>query len=187
VYTENVGLILGFHGCSKELSKKVITGADDLQPSKNSYDWLGSGVYFWDRDPKRAYEFAEEKNLEGPSAVGAVIDPKNCLDLRCREGHEVLREAYDSCCTAAGSPTHKNSSFKDDVPLKRDLDYVIIETACMLASDTGGRIDSVIGIFFEGKEIYPGSAMRDKTHTQICVRNPKCILGYFLPRNGKEL
>jgi hypothetical protein len=186
VYTENLGLILGFHGCNKELADRIITGKDDILPSKNSYDWLGSGMYFWDRDPKRAYEFAVEKKHKEPSVVGAVIDPKRCLDLRCREGHEILREAYDNYCMEVGCPTQRNTSFKDDIPMKRDLDYIIIESACTLDSDTGEKIDTVIGTFFEGKEIYPGSGLRDKTHTQICVRNPECVLGYFLPRDGKE-
>ncbi|TSA32147.1 MAG: hypothetical protein D4R64_16610 [Porphyromonadaceae bacterium] len=42
---------------------------------------------------------------------------------------------------------------------------------------------SVRGVFFEGKELYPNSGFREKNHIQICVRNPNCIKGYFLPRN----
>jgi len=185
MYTENVGLVLGFHGCGKELAYSVITGADDLRAGKNSYDWLGSGVYFWHRDAKHAQEFAVARNYEEPSVVGAVIDPKNCLDLRCREGHEIIRAAYDIYCKERG-PAQKDTPFNDDVPPKRNLDYAIIEAACALNSNTGGTIDSVIGTFFEGKDLYPGSAMRER-RTQICVRNPKCILGYFLPRDEKEL
>ena len=177
--------MLGFHGCGKEVADRVITGADDFRPSTKSYDWLGNGIYFWDRDPRRAYEFAMEKKSKVPSVVGAVIDPKNCLDLRCREGHEILRAAYKAYCEEMGCPTQKNRSFSEGIPLRRDLDYVIIEAACTMGSETSGKIDTVIGTFFEGKELYPGSGMRDKTHTQICVRNPDCILGYFLPRNEK--
>ena len=158
-------------------------GTDNFRPSQKAYDWLGNGVYFWDRDPRRAYEFAVEKKSKAPSVVGAVIDPKNCLDLRCREGHEILREAYATYCKETGCPTQKNRSFKEGIPLRRDLDYIIIKTACMLASDRGKKMDTVIGTFFEGKELYPGSGMRDKTHTQICVRNPDCVLGYFRPRS----
>ena len=42
--------------------------------------------------------------------------------------------------------------------------------------------DSVRGIFFEGGPIYPGSGILDKSHIQICVRNPNCIKGYFAPK-----
>jgi hypothetical protein len=186
LYTDNIGLILGFHGCSGELADRVITGADDFHPSKKPYDWLGDGIYFWDRDPVRAYEFAIEKKSKEPAVVGAIIDPKRCFDLRCRESHKVLGNAYDYFCNAVGPPKEKNSSYEYGVPLRRDLDRAIIELACTLYSNTGRAFDSVIGTFFEGKEIYPGAGMRDKTHTQICIRNPDCILGYFRPKNEKE-
>lgn len=42
--------------------------------------------------------------------------------------------------------------------------------------------DSVRGVFFEGTELYPGAGFREKDHIQICIRNPNCIKGYFLPR-----
>jgi hypothetical protein len=42
--------------------------------------------------------------------------------------------------------------------------------------------DSVRGVFFEGEEVYPNASFREKDHIQICVRNPNCIKGFFLPR-----
>ena len=36
--------------------------------------------------------------------------------------------------------------------------------------------------FWEGDELYPNAGFREKDHIQICVRNPNCIKGYFLPR-----
>lgn len=38
--------------------------------------------------------------------------------------------------------------------------------------------------FSEGERIYPGAGIREKTHVQICVRNPNCIKGYFSPRQA---
>jgi hypothetical protein len=37
--------------------------------------------------------------------------------------------------------------------------------------------------FYEGDELYPNAGFREKDHIQICVRNPNCIKGFFLPRN----
>ena len=38
------------------------------------------------------------------------------------------------------------------------------------------------GIYFwEGQELYPNAGFREKNHIQICVCNPNCIKGYFLP------
>ena len=42
--------------------------------------------------------------------------------------------------------------------------------------------DSVKGVFWEGQELYPNAGFREKNHIQICVCNPNCIKGYFLPR-----
>ncbi len=27
---------------------------------RNDYDWLGHGIYFWEKNPERAYDFAGE-------------------------------------------------------------------------------------------------------------------------------
>jgi hypothetical protein len=42
--------------------------------------------------------------------------------------------------------------------------------------------DSVRGVFIEGQALYPGAGFHDKNHIQICIRNPNCIKGFFLPR-----
>lgn len=42
--------------------------------------------------------------------------------------------------------------------------------------------DSVRGVFWEGKPLYPNAGFAEKNHIQICVCNPNCIKGYFLPR-----
>lgn len=41
--------------------------------------------------------------------------------------------------------------------------------------------DSVRGVFTEGREIYPGAGIVEKTHIQLCIINPNCIKGYFAP------
>ncbi len=40
-------------------------------------------------------------------------------------------------------------------------------------------IDSVRGMFPEGKALYKGAGFRSKNHIQLCITNPNCILGYF--------
>lgn len=36
--------------------------------------------------------------------------------------------------------------------------------------------------FWEGKPLYQGTDFKEKNHLQVCVRNPNCIKGFFLPR-----
>lgn len=43
--------------------------------------------------------------------------------------------------------------------------------------------DSVRGVFVEGKRIYTDSGFREKTHIQICIRNPDGIQGVFRVRD----
>ena len=44
------------------------------------------------------------------------------------------------------------------------------------------EFDSVRGVFFEGKELYPNAGFKEKNHIQIAIRNLNCIKGYFMPR-----
>lgn len=30
--------------------------------------------------------------------------------------------------------------------------------------------------------MYPGAALKEKTHIQLCIVNPNCIKGFFSPR-----
>lgn len=83
MYSTKPGLILGFHGCDEELAKKVVNKEVNLAESRNSYDWLGHGIYFWEGSPERALEWAnflknnspKSKNpIHSPAVIGAVID-----------------------------------------------------------------------------------------------------------------
>ncbi len=39
--------------------------------------------------------------------------------------------------------------------------------------------DTVRGMFTEGEPLYEGAGFHARNHIQICVRNPRCIKGYF--------
>ena len=38
------------------------------------------------------------------------------------------------------------------------------------------------GVFWEGDKLYLEAGFTEKNHIQICIRNPNCIKGFFLPR-----
>lgn len=46
--------------------------------------------------------------------------------------------------------------------------------------------DSVRSVFIEGGPAFDGAGILEKTHIQICIRNPNCIKGFFLPRKEKD-
>ena len=54
--------VYGFHGCSRDVAEMLLSGKDvSLNSSENDYDWLGSGIYFWEEAPHRALEWAQKK------------------------------------------------------------------------------------------------------------------------------
>ena len=189
----STSFVLGYHGCEAETAEKAIDGGALIE-SDQSYDWLGPGVYFWESDPQRALEWAQWKVSEGKykhaSVVGAAIDLGNCLDLTLRENLDLLRDAYDSFLIfqeKAGLPLPANRNIKsaaNDDRLLRYLDCAVIRHLHKIISDDPALepFDSVRGMFNEGAGVYPGSAIFEKTHTQIAVRRSACILGIFKPR-----
>lgn len=51
-------IVYGYHGCDESVAKRILEGRDPLTPSYNAYDWLGSGIYFWEDAPERAMQWA---------------------------------------------------------------------------------------------------------------------------------
>jgi hypothetical protein len=185
--------VLGYHGCDRETAVKAVNGEINLLHSDESYDWLGPGAYFWEADPRRALEWAEQKAFKGayaePAVVGAVIDLRNCLDFANRDDLELLKAAYEGFAAlqdAAGVSIKENKAVPHEADLDRKLRYrdcAAIRHLHTMVSQAGLEpYDTVRGIFPEGEELYPGSGFARLTHTQIAVRNNECIRGIFWPR-----
>ena len=83
-------------------------------------------------------------------------------------------------------PINKNISVNGDL-LLRHLDCAVIEYEHAINEMAKVKsFDSVRGVFVEGSDLFPDSGIKEKNHIQICVRNPNCIKGYFLPRMRDE-
>ncbi len=196
MYSTRPNLVYGFHGCDEEIRDKIVSGKDVLYKSHNDYDWLGNGVYFWENNLERAYEYAHllkrhpercRSRINNPSVVGAVIDLGHCLDLLDSSNLKLLQTGYgllvDTCGkTGTELPQNKPIGEERDLLLRR-LDCAVIETIHQFTKDKRHPLyDSVRGVFFEGPPLYPNAGFMEKNHIQICVRNPNCIKGYFIPR-----
>ncbi len=182
--------IIGFHGCEKEVAKKVLLGEADLKMSSNKYDWLGEGIYFWENDYNRALEFAQEFDKKEPFVLGAIINLGNCLDLTLKENIYLLKYTYDevikdkvkNCSNIEG----KRGGINGDLML-RNLDCAVINSLHEINKKLGIiEYNSVRAAFWEGEELYKSAGFREKNHIQICVRNSQCIIGYFLPQNLRQ-
>ncbi|MDX8494187.1 hypothetical protein RFN29_21710 [Mesorhizobium sp. VK22B] len=198
------GFVLGYHGCDASVAEAIFAGGS-IKPSAEKYDWLGPGAYFWEGDPKRALEWAEDRVARGKftnaAVVGAIIDLGHCLDLTKRSDLELLKDAFASLESAfrkAGEPLPENHDpkkggtgdkllrFRDCAVIEhlhQNIDAVAKEAAIKGDVPAVPSFDTVRGLFVEGGELYPGGGFHSRNHTQIAVRQEKSILGYFRPRN----
>ena len=193
LYSSRPNLIIGFHGTTKDQADKIFAGLAGYHSSVNSYDWLGSGMYFWENNLQRAKQWAKDtakrKGADSrPAVVGAVIDLGYCLDLtdseclrELREGYIVMKESFKR--DGIELPVNSHGGSPIDL-LNRKLDCAVINYYRQLHIESGMRAyDSVRGVFWEGEDLYDGAGFKAKNHIQIAIINPNCIKGFFRPRN----
>lgn len=137
---------------------------EPFNPSENAYDWLGSGIYFWESNPDRALDWAKQRaarilKAEGrevePLVVGAVIDPGFCLDLISSNGIFAVEQAHanlTSAFSASGAPMPENVGGND--LLLRNLDCAVINFLHFAREKANEQpFDTVRGVFTEGKRV----------------------------------
>ena len=189
MYGKLPNLIIGFHGCDDITFKKVLNQNQSLHSSTNSYDWLGNGMYFWEQNLERAWQWAKNnKKIKKPAVIGAIIDLGYCLNLLDSYYIQILKNEYellkqDFQIAGISLPQNKGKDGTGNV-LLRNLDCAVIEHLHTTRKENHfPSFDSVRGVFWEGDPIYPNTEIREKNHIQICIRNPNCIKGFFAPRS----
>lgn len=111
--------VLGYHGCDRLIINDVLTGKQALRVSRNDYDWLGNGIYFWEDSYQRAFQWAlQSKRITHPGVIGAVINLGHCLNLLDVEHLETVRIAYHTLKRTAiqaetPMPVNRGEKFKD--------------------------------------------------------------------------
>lgn len=194
LYKQHPVFVLAFHGCDKAVGTQVLNGTKQLAVSKNDYDWLGEGIYFWEGNPSRALQFAKERaagskaskgSIKDPFVIGAVLDLGLCFNLMDAAALDELRIAYESLelfmSQDSTTPMPVNDGGADRV--RRKLDQATISFLhAMREENQLPAYDTVRAGFFEGGQLYPGAGFSQRAHIQIAVRNNDCIKGYFLPR-----
>jgi hypothetical protein len=192
--------ILGYHGCDRRIAERVLSGKSPLAFSHNDYDWLADGIYFWEHNAQRAFEFAVElaerphpsgQRIKDPAVVGAVIDLGFCLNLLDSRSIAVVKAAYQELVqlfAAAAKPLPQNTGGFD--LFRRHLDCAVLRALHQTRADNGERpFDTVRAAFVEGGQLYENAGFAAKSHIQVCVRDLRCIKGYFRPldEDGKPI
>lgn len=185
--------VIGYHGCDEAVCRRVLLDGAMLEPSEKKYDWLGRGVYFWEYGPWRALRWAEEraKRKDGavrtPAVVGAYIHLGRCFDLLDSRNTTLLSLLYPEFLKFLQSTgqevpiNERHPRETGDDRILRYLDCGMINWCLDRAAESGEVYHSVRGLFMEGEPSFPGSHIMARSHIQIAIRDPSCIIGYFRP------
>ena len=107
--------VYGYHGCDESVAKRILEAGDQMSPSYNAYDWLGSGIYFWEDAPERALQWAVEMKKPKPTVLGAVIELGNCLNLLDVASHFEIAGTYQALIDS-GAELPKNKKRVHPLP-----------------------------------------------------------------------
>jgi len=154
------------------VADRVLMGNDSLMKSEKSYDWLGSGIYFWEHGPERALDWAREQKhlgkIKSPAVLGAVIHLGNCFDFMDVRSTRILSDAYprfkeDQELRGLEIPANESRVEGDgDLP-RRTLDCSMINWLLKFLEDSDS-FDSVRGMFQESEPVFEGSKIHKKSH-----------------------
>jgi len=200
-------LLVAYHGCDITTRDDLVSGKlSHLDHSKNPYDWLGPGAYFFEGDAERAFMFASASHnnpakmytarpIGTPAVVGAILRVQRWLDMTTQEGINEFALAYPALLAgleATGSPVPKNvaASVDDTDVILRKLDnavFTLIHEIRDFRSPPSPFFQAVRGAFYQGAEVAPKSGFRAGTHVQIALRDNNCVEGWFLPKGYQLL
>ena len=148
---------------------------DGFQISQNPYDWLGDGVYFFQDAPARAWEWAVRQHRDEAAVLRANIRLVDCMDLLDPDWISIISDTYDSFMENLSTsglmrPTQSEVNHR--------LDREVINYTIGVLGERGFRVACVRAAFREGRPVYPDSAIYDRAHVQIAVRDVEaCIQG----------
>ena len=71
--------IYGYHGTSQTKAANILKHG--FRASDNDYDWLDTGIYFFQDAPLRARQWATQQYPDNPAVILSLIRLDNCIDL----------------------------------------------------------------------------------------------------------
>lgn len=148
-------------------------------------DWLGRGFYFWQDAPFRAWQWADDvvklearKNPEAPEEQPVVL----MVELEYTDDWIDLLEAgpwFDRMRRAAVILERRgalpNQSADPAASVLHERDFAVIRATVDAARLADQRVDAIRCAFIEGTPIGEQSAIYDRAHVQIAVRETAII------------
>ncbi|PSB57338.1 hypothetical protein [Chamaesiphon polymorphus] len=168
----------GYHGTSQTKATSILKNG--FLASDNDYDWLGTGIYFFQDAPMRAKQWAIEQHPNEPAVICARIQLDNCIDLFDVKWFPILKNIYNLFSDryrSANRPLPKQNPLRSKA---HRLDCAFFNFASQLISDDEQTVECIRSVFVEGESIFPDSAIFDLAHAQIAVKNPALITEYYL-------
>lgn len=183
-YADYHRTVVGFHGTRRLTALQIVSGESGFKPSKNAYDWLGHGVYFWEYAPQQAWDWARQRYKDESddeiAVLGSMIRLGNCFDLLDPGNLDVLEEHHAQLKQDAedvGQPLKQNARNK------KYLDCAVFNTTYLSIENQGEAVDTAQAVFVPSApkdRLWNSSGLFRGAHIQLCVRNLECILGVWL-------
>ncbi|WP_420129993.1 hypothetical protein [Longimicrobium sp.] len=162
---------IGFHGTSEEAAQRIL--ASRFEISRNEYDWLGDGAYFFQDAPVRAMEWARQRFGDNAAVIGAEIDLEDCIDLLDVPWHAEIARVYPRYLVE-GEQQGRSLPRQSAGAHRRDRD--VMNYLIDLLEEKNRAVSGVRAAFSEGEPAFPDSALLDRSHVQIAIRAPEAIL-----------
>lgn len=193
-------IVIGYHGTTRSVARKLVLQEVAWEPSKRSTDWLGHGIYFWEHAPLQAKMWAEQRKRKALTSksvaersrwkddiavVAAMIRLGNCLDLLEPANLQIMKGMYTQYQSWMNQ--HR-MNLPRNVRSRKALDCAIFEHAYQLNlqdPDPRNHIDTARGVYvpMKGAKVWPGSWLVEGAHVQLCVLNhaiSRSILGCWI-------
>lgn len=139
------------------------------------------------KGPHWAREQKQLGKIKSPAVLGAVIHLGNCFDFMDVRSTRILANAFprfkkDQELRGHEIPAKEARDEGDNDLPRRTLDCSMINWLLNFLEDSeSSSFDSVRGMFQEADPVFEGSKIHKKSHIQLAIRNPACIIGYFRP------
>jgi hypothetical protein len=173
--------VVGYHGTTGSVADSIVLHQSTFQSSQNDDDWLGSGIYFWEYAPRQAERWAIQryaKSRKPVAVLASMIRLGHCFDLLDPLNVGIVAEIHENYLSdlkkaGRSPPQYRNASKRLDCQV---FNYAVQYFLRVFRV----RLDTIRAVYVpRGKDrrIWKRSWIMNEAHIQLCVLNPKNILG----------